>query len=119
MDLEYTTIPTTELREHGSEIINRVAYGSEEVVLTRRGKPIAALISLEALDALHRLEDAEDVAAAAAPLEDVRLHGAIPFEEVKARFGLQSRLFAADTEGVGSSRAVAAAHHYFESRTAR
>ncbi len=88
MDTNCTTVPATELRERGSEIINRVAYGAEEVVLTRRGKPIAALISLAALEELHRLEDAEDVAAAAAALEDVRLHGAISFEEVKARYGL-------------------------------
>jgi prevent-host-death family protein len=53
------------LREHGGEIVNRVAYGGEELVLTRRGKPIAALVSLAALEALHRLEDARDVAEAA------------------------------------------------------
>jgi prevent-host-death family protein len=89
MALEHArTVPTTELREHGSEIVNRVAYGNEEVVLTRRGKPIAAIVSLEALEALHRLEDAEDVAAAAAAREDVRKHGTVSLEDVKARFGL-------------------------------
>ncbi len=81
---ECTAIPTTELREHGSEIVNRVAYGNEEVVLTRRGKPIAALISLAALEELHRLEDAEDVAAAAEAREDIRKHGTVPWEDVKA-----------------------------------
>ncbi len=88
MALDYTTIPTTALREHGSEIVNRVAYGDEELVLTRRGKPIAALVSLEALEALHRLEDAQDVADAAAAREDARKHGTVSLEDVKARFDL-------------------------------
>lgn len=88
MAIEYTTIPTTKLREHGSEIVNRVAYGDEEIVLTRRGKPIAAIVSLEALEALHRFEDAEDVAAAAAGREDARKHGTVSLEDVKARYGL-------------------------------
>jgi hypothetical protein len=34
--------------------------------------------------ALHRLEDAHDVAEAAKAREDVRKHGAIPWEAVKA-----------------------------------
>jgi len=84
MDIEYTTVPATELRDRGSEVVNRVAYGDEEIILTRRGKPIAALISLAALEALHRLEDAEDVADAAAAREDARKNGTIPWEDVKA-----------------------------------
>jgi len=84
MDQEYTTVPATELREHGSEIVNRVAFGNEEVVLTRRGKPIAALISLASLEALHRLEDAEDVAEASVARADVGANGTIPWEEIKA-----------------------------------
>lgn len=84
MDLEYTTVPATELREHASEMVNRVAYGDEELVLTRRGKPIAALISLAALKQLHRLEDARDVLEAAAARDDVRTHGAVSWESVKA-----------------------------------
>jgi prevent-host-death family protein len=85
MDQEYKTVPATELREHGSEIVNRVAFGNEEVVLTRRGKPIAALISLASLEALHRLEDAHDVAEAAAARADAGAHGTVPWEEVKTQ----------------------------------
>ncbi len=88
MAIKYTTIPTTDLRVHSSEIVNRVAFGDEELVLTRRGKPIAALVSLAALEALHRLEDAEDVADARAAREEIRQHGTLSHEEVKARLGL-------------------------------
>ncbi len=80
----FVRIPATALRERGSEIINRVAYGNEEFVLTRRGKPVAALVSLEALEALRRLEDAADLAAVAAAHEEIKQYGTIPWEDVKA-----------------------------------
>ncbi|HVA33626.1 MAG TPA: type II toxin-antitoxin system prevent-host-death family antitoxin [Candidatus Baltobacteraceae bacterium] len=88
MDSRNSEVPATELREHGSDIVNRVAFGGEEVVLTRRGKPVAALVSLAALAALHRLEDAEDVPAIAIARKEVEQHGVVSHAEVKARLGL-------------------------------
>ena len=38
---------TVEARENFSEMINKAAYGNESVVLTRRGKPLVAVISLQ------------------------------------------------------------------------
>lgn len=60
----------------------------EEVILARRGKPIAAIISLAALEALHQLEDALDVADVAASREDAGKHGTVSLQDVKARYGL-------------------------------
>lgn len=37
-----------------SELVNRVAYGRDRIVLTSRGKPKAALISLEDYERLKR-----------------------------------------------------------------
>ncbi len=85
MDTGFTFVPATELREHGSDLVNRVAFGGEELVLTRRGKPIAALVSLEALARLHELEDAADIADARAAREDARAHGTISLADVKAQ----------------------------------
>ncbi len=45
-------ITTVEARENFAELINQAAYGKERIVLTRRGKPLAALISLEDLSTL-------------------------------------------------------------------
>ena len=39
-----------------SELVNRVAYGDERVVLTSRGKPKAALVSIEDYERLRRDE---------------------------------------------------------------
>jgi prevent-host-death family protein len=59
-----------------SDLVNRVAYGGERIVLTSRGKPKAALVSMEDYERLERerahtslaqwqawLEDAEKLAA--------------------------------------------------------
>lgn len=46
----------TQARSDLAELVNRVAYSGERVVLTRHGKPLAALVSPSDLD---RLEEAE------------------------------------------------------------
>lgn len=38
---------TVEARENFSEMINQAAYGNQSVVLTRRGKPLVAVVSLQ------------------------------------------------------------------------
>ncbi|MEU0333559.1 type II toxin-antitoxin system Phd/YefM family antitoxin [Streptomyces sp. NPDC006193] len=48
-------IPVTQARAELADLINRVVYGGERVVVTRHGKPLVALVSaadLERLDAL-------------------------------------------------------------------
>lgn len=52
-------IPVTQARAELAELINRVVYGRERVVVTRHGKPLVALVS--AAD-LERLEAAEQAA---------------------------------------------------------
>ena len=37
-------IPVTEARVDFSELINRVGYGGERIVITRHGKPLVALV---------------------------------------------------------------------------
>lgn len=51
-------VTTSEARGELSEILNRVAYGRERVVIRRRGRDLAAVISVEDLRRLERLEDA-------------------------------------------------------------
>jgi prevent-host-death family protein len=45
---------TADLRAHISDTVNRVAYGRERVLLTRRGRPLVALVSLADLEFLER-----------------------------------------------------------------
>ncbi|MEV4441903.1 type II toxin-antitoxin system Phd/YefM family antitoxin [Streptomyces sp. NPDC049577] len=61
-------IPVTQARAELAELINRVVYGGERVVVTRHGKPLVALVSAADLRRLEELEEAE--AAAPAPAEE-------------------------------------------------
>ncbi len=54
-------ITTADARQKFSDIINRVAFGDDSFVLTRRGKPIAALVSMKELELLQELEDKFDI----------------------------------------------------------
>ncbi|WP_030865472.1 type II toxin-antitoxin system Phd/YefM family antitoxin [Streptomyces sp. NRRL S-37] len=47
-------IPVTQARAELADLINRVVYGGERVVVTRHGKPLVALVSA---DDLRRLEE--------------------------------------------------------------
>lgn len=42
-------IPMTDARAHLADLANRVVYGGEHIVLTRHGKPFAALVSIQDL----------------------------------------------------------------------
>ena len=64
------TVSTAEARKKLAEIVNMVAYGKETVVLTRRGKKIAALISMEELKLLQLIEDHIDIEDARKALEE-------------------------------------------------
>jgi prevent-host-death family protein len=53
-------VPVTQARAELAELINRVVYGGERVVLTRHGKPLVALVSAADLERLQELELPEE-----------------------------------------------------------
>lgn len=53
-----TIVSISQMKDTLSEILNRVAYGRERIVVASRGKPKAAVISVEDLELLEELEDA-------------------------------------------------------------
>jgi prevent-host-death family protein len=82
------TLETTKAKDTFGDTLNRAAYGKERIILTRRGKPLAALVPLEDIELLEELEnraDAEDVRLARG--EAARGEG-IAWEELKADLGL-------------------------------
>jgi antitoxin Phd len=64
------TVSTAEARKKLAEIVNRVAYGKEPIILTRRGEEIAALISMEEFELLQLIEDHIDIEDARKALEE-------------------------------------------------
>ena len=81
-----TTISTADARKKFADLVNRVAYGSEPVVLTRRGQEIAALISMRELELLRQLEDRMDIEDAEKALADPAEN--IPAREIWKELGL-------------------------------
>jgi len=61
-------LPASKARQQLADVLNRVAYGGERVVVERRGKGVAAVIPVEDLELLEALEDRYDVEAARAAL---------------------------------------------------
>jgi prevent-host-death family protein len=55
---------TSQVKARLSEFIGRVAYGRERLLVLRRGKPVAALVSVEDL---RRLEALDSTAAKKTP----------------------------------------------------
>jgi antitoxin YefM len=64
-----TTEPLRTVRDHLSELVDRVEHHHERVVMTRNGRPAAVLISP---DDLAQLEETIDVLSDAEALADIR-----------------------------------------------
>ncbi|MBC5805563.1 MAG: hypothetical protein DLM53_00695 [Candidatus Eremiobacter antarcticus] len=52
---ESSDVSAADLRHNSAEIVSRVAVGGERLVLTRNGKPVAALVPMDDLAALKKL----------------------------------------------------------------
>lgn len=50
-------ISTVDARKNFADIVNKVAYGDERVILTRRGQSVAALVSIAELELLQKIEE--------------------------------------------------------------
>jgi prevent-host-death family protein len=84
------TINVVNIRSKLADTINRVAYQGERVVLSRRGKGVAALVSMEDLALLEKMEEEADVKAARKALADMRRkkQKPIPWAQVRAKLAL-------------------------------
>ncbi|WP_055491359.1 type II toxin-antitoxin system Phd/YefM family antitoxin [Streptomyces sp. TP-A0356] len=77
-------IPVTQARAELADLINRVVYGGERVVVTRHGKPLVALVSAADLERLAELDAAEEQVVSS--VSGVREVGSAPRE--RHRFGI-------------------------------
>ncbi len=88
-----TTISAEEVRNQLAEVLNKAAYGHERTIVTRRGKRIAAIVSIEDLELLEaildELEDRADAEYCREALKDLDLSKCIPWEEIKSDLGLE------------------------------
>ena len=83
------SVTTKELRANLAEILNRVAFGGEQIVVRRHGKPFVAIVATYDLQACQALEDYND----AKEYERMKASGELdepgtPWEEVRKDLGL-------------------------------
>ena len=81
-------ITTQVARDRFAEILDTAVIGKERVVLTDRGKAVAAVVPIEDLERLEAIEDGLDVEAAREALREAEAEGTTPWEEVKREAGL-------------------------------
>ena len=80
-------VSITEIRDNLADALNRVAYGGERVVLERRGKGVAALVSMRELALLEEIENRSDIRAAKKALKE---KGAVKLSDYKKKQGIGS-----------------------------
>jgi prevent-host-death family protein len=77
-------IASSEARSEFSDLVNRAAYAGERVIVHRRKKPVAALVPIEDLELLEKLEQRMD-------LEDARRRlnePTVSWSKIKKELGL-------------------------------
>jgi len=93
-------IAVIDARKDLADVLNRAAYGKERVVLTRRGKDVAAIVPMDDLNILEAIEDQMDVTESEKIMARVRAGSEqlLSLDEVKAKYaGAKPRKTAAKT----------------------
>jgi prevent-host-death family protein len=75
------------IRNNLADALNRAAYGGERVILERRGKPVAALVSINDLQLLEQLENEADLSAVRKARKEKGKP--VPLAKIKARLGMK------------------------------
>ncbi len=71
-----TMVSVSNAKSHLSELIAKSSFGHERFVITRRNKPVAALVSLDDLQIIEQHEERQGLAAIAGKWAD--------FEEISS-----------------------------------
>lgn len=77
-----------EVKEQFTDLINHISQHKERVIVTRRGKELAAIIPIEDLYFLQQTHDHRLLNEALDALTEVRQQGSISFDHFKTKAGL-------------------------------
>ena len=76
-------------RKNFADLLNRVSYRKERIIINRRGKGGAGIVPVEDIELLERLEDEYDIAAARkAEAEAEKNGGVMTWDDFKKEIGL-------------------------------
>lgn len=86
------TVSSEEVRDGLGELINRVAYGGERVMVTRRGKKIVGIVSAEEMELLEAvldaIEDKIDMPLVKERMAEIDRGEWVSLEQLKSELGL-------------------------------
>ena len=77
----------TEARKDMPEIFNKVCYAGERAIIQKHGKDCVAVVSIEDLNILKKMEDMINIRDAEDALRDYELHGGVLWDDVKDEIG--------------------------------
>lgn len=80
--MDVKTINSAKARNSFSDLLNESGFGGKRIVVTRKGKAVAALVSIEDLEVIQAMEDQKDVREATGILSDPKSEY-IPWEQAK------------------------------------
>ena len=72
------------VRKDLAELISKVQYRKERMIITRHDKPVAALVPVDDAALLEELEDRLDLVEALEAIEDYDVNGGVSLERLKA-----------------------------------
>ena len=78
----------SETRSHLTEIVNLVVYGNERAIVTKSGKDVVAIISIEDLERLKAYEDFIDLKTAKKIDKEIKEKGTVKWEDLKKEMRL-------------------------------
>ncbi|GAB5411665.1 MAG: hypothetical protein ChlgKO_07790 [Chlamydiales bacterium] len=90
--MEPMEISARDLRDQQADVLNRIAFGGANFIVTRHGKEAAVLISVDEFrflqETMEALEDAADVADARKALKEVKRKGGKSLKNLASELGI-------------------------------
>lgn len=85
------TLSAMELRKSIGDILNRVQYTHERIVVERKGAPAAALVSMDDLARLEQWEAEREAELFQLAKAITDKHGTVPFADLLAQYEMLHR----------------------------
>ena len=82
-----TVLTVAAVRKDLADLIGKVQYRRERLIITKHDKPVAALAPVDDAALLEKIEDHLDLLEAMEAIEDYETNGGVGFERFKAELG--------------------------------
>jgi len=82
------TYTSKQAREQFSDVVNRVAFAGERVIVSRQGKKLVAVVPIEDLELLEQIQDRIDLDDARQALNEAEKKGTVSWRKLKAELGM-------------------------------